>query len=280
MRLSLYLGASLGLLSTAAWGSRFNLNQWILVFEPQNKVISHTVTFNYQSDAPPPPQKSGGQPQPPGETDNAPVPVEINIAAREITPTGQVIYPSTLGSDDFVVYPSQFILYPGDSKKVQIQWVGAIVPGKEISFGFISTQLPLDIKKDRKEKPTGAKAVVNLATRYEGVIVVRPAGIKPDVVVDTAYSRKDSAGMSLVTVLNNKGTGMQSLKGMGLTLVAVDKNGKLEFSQRAQIKDIKPQATTNQSLFAGFKRMVVVPWPDGFPVGPVKATAAFPNAKK
>src|SRR5215217_4137317 len=180
MRARIFFGLLAMLSAANASASSFNLDPWILVFEPHKKIISHLVTFNFQSDAPS--QNDGVLRPDPGKGSGAPVPVEITLAAREIGIDGSVNYPSAKGADDFVVYPSQFILYPGDSKKVQVQWVGTAPPVKETSLGFIATQLPLQLKRE-KEQPKSAIARVSVETRYEGIIVVRPDGARPDVVV-------------------------------------------------------------------------------------------------
>lgn len=264
-------------LSPLSWGAPgFNLSPWILIFEPENRVISQVVTFKYESGKGNGPDAQGPAPK---NGPNGPIPVEITVSSRELTLDGTVIYPSSAGADDFVIYPSQFILYPGDTKKVQVQWVGVKVPPKEISLGFISTQVPLNIAPPA-EKPTSAITRVEMVTRYEGIIVVRPANVKPNVVVDTAYARHDSAGTHLVMILNNKGTGMQTLKNLSYTVAPLDKNGKLRLADKLQRKLATPSNATNQSLLAGFRRKVEVAWPPELPVGPVGATVTFPDAAK
>ena len=262
-------------MAEGAWGSSFTLNPWILIFEPEKKNVSQVVTFDFQGQS----IINGKKVEGPvlDNSEISPVPVEINISAREVNLEGDVIYPTSTGSDDFVVYPSQFILYPGDSKKVQVQWVSTVLPSKEVSFGFIATQLPLKFKEP-KEQPTSVVAKAKMLTRYEGVIVVRPNGITPVVVVDTAYYRNDSAGTHLVALLNNKGTGMQILRNIVLTIMPLDANGKIKFNEKVQVRDHKGSKATTQSLFAGFKRKVELPWPAGFPVVPIRATAAFPES--
>jgi fimbrial chaperone protein len=264
------------LLSAESWGgASFNLTPWILIFEPQKKVISQVVNFSYQADKNQD-QKNPGAP--PADQQNAPIPVEISISARELTLDGTVIYPSSVGADDFVIYPSQFILYPGDQKKIQVQWVGTVIPTREISFGFIATQVPLNIAPLKEPKTAITK--VEMVTRYEGIIVVRPANIKPNVVVDTAYSSVDTAGTHLVMILNNKGAGMQALKTLEYAIAPLDKNGKIKLNERINKKNTTISNATNQSLWAGFRRKVVVPWPTELPVGPVNATVSFPDAPK
>jgi P pilus assembly chaperone PapD len=258
-------------------GTTFTMDPWILVFEPQKKVISQVVNFKYHSETSGPEEKIQGPS--PNDDRNAPKPIEITISERELTLDGTVTYPSSKGADDFVVYPSQFILYPGDTKKVQVQWVGAKPPAKETSFGFIATQLPLNLE-EKAEKPKTPVAKVEVLTRYEGIIVVRPENIRPMVVVDTAYPHRDSTGNHLVVVLNNKGTALQSLKNIDFAISPLDQNGKIKFNERILSKNKMTSAATNQSLFAGYKRKVEIPWPAGFPVAPVNVTATFPEGPK
>ena len=254
----------------------FNLSPWILVFEPENKVISQIVTFRYESGKGSANPVQGPSPK---DGESGPIPVEISVSARELSLEGAVTYPSSMGADDFVVYPSQFILYPGDSKKVQVQWVGTKVPDREISLGFIATQIPLNFTPT--DKPKTAVARVEMVTRYEGILVVRPKNIKPNVVVDTAYARKDSAGANhLVMILNNKGTGMQTLKRLSYAAAPLDKNGKIRLADKTQWKLAPPTTATNQSLLAGFRRKVEIPWPADLPVGPINATVNFSDAAK
>ncbi|MDB5050411.1 MAG: hypothetical protein JWO30_3482 [Fibrobacteres bacterium] len=264
-------------LACSAWGSNFSMDPWILIFEPQKKILTQVVTFTYQGGPRKDPSAQSGPL--PSAMDNAPVPVEITIPGREVTLDGKLSYPASQAGNDFVVYPSQLILYPGDSKKVQVQWVGETLPDKEISLGFIATQLPLKLndKLDQPKRPVG---VMLMQARYEGVIVVRPANVKPRVVVDTAYYRNDSTGTNLVTVLENKGTGLQPLRNMELAIAPLDKAGKPALSQRTTVKVKSDSPAITQSLFAGFKRMVVAPWPPGFPVGPVNVTPIFPESPK
>lgn len=271
-----YLMAALLAISPAARGSSFTLNPWILIFEPQNKVTAQVVTFSYQANGPT--DGTRVERPTPADMENAPVPVEVSISARELNLDGNVVYPSSRGADDFVVYPAQFILYPGDSKKIQVQWVGETVPDKEITLGFIATQIPLKFKAPEAQ-PKSAVVKIDIQRRYEGIIVVRPSGVKPSVKVDTAYKKTDSTGAKLVVILNNKGTGMQALKNLEFSISPLDANGKIKFGEKYLVK-CPPVSATNQSLFAGFRRKVEIPWPTSVPVVPVNVIASFPEAPK
>lgn len=235
--------------------------------------VSQLMTFKHVSLEPP---EKGLGPHP-NTAKNAPVPVELSIASREITMDGKVIYPSSKGSDDFVIYPSQFILYPGDVKKVQVQWVGTKIPAKEVAFGIISTELPLKVDGSQ-DQTKGARGLVKVVSRYEGILVVRPKVATPSVVVDSVYSRKDSGGTIMGLILNNKGTGMQNLKGMTLSINPLDKAGKIAFSGKNVITPNLSPETVQKSLFAGFRRRVEIPWPKEFAVAPVSVNVSFPHS--
>ena len=116
---------------------------------------------------------------------------------------------------------------------------------------------------------------VSIASRYEGIIVVRPSGIKPEVIVDTAYYSSDSTGMHMAAILNNKGSGLQPLKNMEFTITPLDANGKLKLNEKLVVRSNPSGNATSQSLMAGFRRKVEIPWPPGFTVQPVRASVKF-----
>lgn len=269
-----YLGFFILLTGPAAWAANFSMDPWIFIFEPQSGKISQFVTFKYSGGADP-----SFQGPTPKHARTAPVPVEITIAAREVSLDGKVIYPSSKGADNFIVYPAQFILYPGDSKKVQLQWVGSVLPDKEIAYGFIASQLPVNQAKE-VEEPKVPTVSMNIMSRYEGILVVKPATVKPNIVVDTAYSRADTAGTKMVLILNNRGTGMQSLKNMMVTAAPFDGAGKLILDRKMDFEAGLANEATNKSIFAGYRRKVEFPWPRELGVGPTHVSVTFPAGAK
>ncbi len=276
MSLKILLVFTFALILPRAFGSNYTFSPYILIFQPQKKIVGQIVTFNFQSDTPPINDGSSVPIQGPQENkmQNNPIPIEISIAAREVNLEGAVIYPNSIGAENFVIYPSQFILRAGSSKKVQVQWIGETLPPKETAFGLIVTQLPLKFKEP-KEKPTKATASVEIMTRYEGVIVIRPPDVQPEVKVDTAYSQKDSTGTLLVLILDNKGTGMQTLKKMVLSIAPLDQDGKIKLREKREYKDMVMPSSAAQSIFPGGKRKLAFPWPPDFPVCPINAWVTF-----
>jgi fimbrial chaperone protein len=254
--------------------ANFTMDPWIMVLEPERNKISEVLTLKYIGG-------DGGLPGPgpkPSGSDVSPVPVELSVQAREVDVDGSVkIFPSK-ASEDFVIFPSQLILYPGDVQKVQLQWAGTTLPQKEISFSLIATQLPMDLGKE-KERSKSAKAMLNVLTRYQGVLILRPAKTQPKVTVDSVAAKTDTTGSKLVLMLKNNGTGRQKLENMTVRIIPKDADGKLVLAKTRSYQPNMDLKAAKQSLFAGFKRKLELPWPEQVPVGPVQASVTFANAE-
>jgi P pilus assembly chaperone PapD len=210
--------------------------------------------------------------------DKIPVAVEMKVRGREIDLDGQTSYTEDQAANSITVYPTQIVLYPGDIQRVQVQWVGDTIPGKEIAYGLIAEPAPIKLGDENKERKTVEGRVIAL-TRYEGIIVIRPTGIKPNIIVESAESKPDSTGKPrMILMLSNAGTGLQNLKGMKLQVTPLGKDGKPVSGQIAYTPELASQQTKN-SIFAGFKRKLNIAWPLGVPVGIVKVTAEFEEKK-
>jgi fimbrial chaperone protein len=175
-----------------------------------------------------------------------------------------------------VIYPSQLILYPGDVQKVQVQWVSDKPLTREIAYGLIASQLPVNVdQKNQGQKSVQAQVMV--LTRYEGIVVVRPKNAKPMVVVDTVIPRSDSSGKNLMVVqLQNKGTGLQLVRDLRMTVAPLDKSGRVVLEKRMNYQPQLNPDEVRHALFSAQKRRFTVPWPPGIPVGPVQVTPIFP----
>jgi hypothetical protein len=246
-------------------GATFSMDPWIVVLEPGSQKNSAVLTLRYSG----PPAGA----QAPGESIGEPIPVEVSVARREISIDGKVGYPAGEPLSDFVLFPSQVILYPGDVTKVQLQWAGEKIPEKEMTFGLIADQVAVDAEQKAPAKK--AMASVSVLTRYEGIVVLRPPKVKAAVIVDTAYAKADSSGTLLVAILNNQGTGMQSLKKISLTVAPIDAQGKPDMSKSTLYSPEIPTQFIGNSLFAGFRRRIEAPWPEKIPKGAVKVWAQF-----
>ena len=240
----------------------YSMTPMITILEPSKSITSAEVVIkSEQGDA------------------KVPMAIELKVKGRRFRDGLKILYPDDKSADNFAIYPSQIVLMPGESQRVQIKWVGEAIPKKEIAYGLIAEQAPVKLGDEDKAR-TKAEGRLNILVRYEGIIVVRPAGTKANVVVDSALSKADSTGaMRLVLLLDNKGTALQKFTGMKLRVTPVDKNGKMIVNKSVVYNPALVPAQTKHSVFAGYCRKIDVAWPPGLAVGPVKVAAEFEAEK-
>lgn len=188
-----------------------------------------------------------------------PVAVEIVIKARSMDESGQDGLKDAV--DDWVVFPEQIILQPGETQSVRVQWVGDAAPAAELPFRLIAEQLPIDIGR-----PPAQGGQVRLLVRYVASLYVVPPDAKPDVRILSAGPVE--GGAALEVVVRNHGTMRHILKDASLTVAAGDRTVTLP-----------PEALTGfagENVLAGATRRFRLPWPQGLPVGPVTASLSLP----
>lgn len=179
--------------------------------------------------------------------ESEPIAIDIRIVSRSTDQTG--IERHIPADDQFIVYPAQAIVTPGQTQTVRVQWVGDPAPGKEIPFRLIAEQLPIDLGPT----PTDG-AQVRLLVRYVASLYVRPGGTSPNPVVNNFRRVDDPAiGDSIRLDISNQGTQHVLLKDVLLT--AVSKEDRLELS----LDDLGEAATIN--LLPGELRHILLPWP-------------------
>lgn len=248
--------ASFGLFTTVSGG--YSLNPLITILDISKKQTSAEVVVKFEGEV------------------KTPVAVELKVTGREISLDGKkVLHHEDKSAENFIVYPAQIILMPGDIQRVQVKWVGDSIPLKEITYGLIAEETPMKIgdEEDKREK---AEARLLMRARYEGVIVLRPAGVKPNVIVESTASKTDSLGKPrLLLTLHNKGTGLQNLAGMKIRIAPISKDGKSISTKSITYTPQLSKEQTNHSIFAGFYRTLDLPWPSDIPVGPVNAVVDF-----
>ncbi len=244
----------------------FSLDPWISVIEPGKGKISQIVTLKYVGDEVPVGKK--------GTKNTAPIPVELTIQPRSVTPDGKVVHDTAATVEAFSLFPSQLILYPGDIQKVQMHWVGESLPAAEQVYSLIATQVPVNLDGD--EVTQGIKGQVTVLTRYEGVIILRPEGTKPDVIVDSvALADSLDSLPQLVVKLTNRGTGMQLLRGVEFTIIPIGEKGKSLLEMRKTYRPELASSMTKHSLLAGQSRIMKMDWPPNIPVGKVQIIPVF-----
>lgn len=203
-------------------------------------------------------------------TGNEPVAVELSILKRGVDIDGRVFHTKDDTDDDFLIYPNQLILMPGDVQTVNIQWLGDM-PGKEIIYSLVATQVPIEINQE-DNTADGAKLQVKLLVKYEGIIYIQANGISPEVIVESATRGLDThQNPYLELMLYNKGTARQKINKLKLNVTPLNKNGDPMGKSIVYMPEM-PKEVIKQSLYAKQSRRCLLPWPDGVPAGPVKVS--------
>src|SRR5690606_11861060 len=75
------------------------------------------------------------------------VPVQVEGFTRDLDSHGEEIRTKT---EDFIIYPGQLVLLPGEKRNVRVTWAGSLTDGKEQSYRIIASQLPVDFPSKKK----------------------------------------------------------------------------------------------------------------------------------
>lgn len=97
--------------------------------------------------------------------------VKISIFEREMDEEGNETLTPCDG--DFLIYPSQSILAPGESRSVRVKWQGGRIGDRELNYRILAEQLPVEFREDEKHEDGGG---IRFTYRYEGSLYVVPEG--------------------------------------------------------------------------------------------------------
>lgn len=251
-------GLLLCLLIPGALLARFSVTPFILDFVPSENKTTKFIEVYHLNES------------------EAPVPVELSVQVRDVTIDGEIVYhKDENASGDFVIYPERLILYPEERQKIQIKWVGN--PDSllvEKVYAIMATEVELD--EPSSVEPQVASGQLTLRNRYAVLAVMKPRRARPEVLVDSIYQRETGGDeMEMVLVINNSGTGMQKLPGMVITALheSTGNNKDKKMTYRPELT----REQTKNSLFPGQKRRFVMPWPENFPTGKLRAVVSFDN---
>jgi fimbrial chaperone protein len=165
--------------------------------------------------------------------------------------------------DDFIIYPPQILLQPGQVQTVRVTWLGEPNLAHELPFRLIAEQLPITL--DQPEAVVTTPVVrVNALYNYVASLFVRPQGSSPNVVLESTRHQNINGQNVLVVQFHNQGTAHRVLAGLHLTLEAG--------GQTVTLRPDQLQGVSGENLLAQNQRQFTVPWPAGLPVGPVTAT--------
>ena len=164
--------------------------------------------------------------------------------------------------DEFMVYPPQILLQPGETQTIRITWLGDPELLSEQAYRLITEQLPVNLGNE-EEVSSGIRIDITALYRYVASVYVAPRGVEADVQLSATHEMRDGADM-LVLSFDNQGTAHQLLS--DLTLMLTAGGAELELGP----DDL--EGVTGENVLAQHQRQFVLPWPESLPVGTVDAS--------
>lgn len=197
----------------------------------------------------------------------AAVEIVINEFGRDLDGRGVI---GREADDDFIVYPAQIILMPGDETTVQVRWIGEAVKDVERAFTLTTREVPIPRKdQEQSDGGEGVRINVNVLTNYDVRLYVTPRGAKPKVTVEATRVSTQSERDQIEVTLANQGTAHHPMKDLSLVLMPLEPGGAA-LRQAPVTLAARDVSGMSAALLAGGRRRVLIPWPAGLPAGPVR----------
>lgn len=197
-----------------------------------------------------------------------PIAVDVSVGLSQIGLTGDENL--TPAEDDFLVYPPQMILAPGELQTVRVTWLGNPTPEQELTYRLIAEQLPIHLVDPEAPIPNQTSGEIKLTFRYIASMFIRPQGVASDVsLVAVEPIVIDSGETKLSVTLDNRGNGNARLTDWQLDLVSQ--------GQTVQITPASAKEMSGRVIQPGQQRQFELAWPEELPIGDVKATFQLTN---
>jgi len=172
-----FLALTLLLFSSPA--SAFRLSPMVLEFAPSGKNATQTILLE--------------------NPDKNRVALQLEVTKRKVDIDGKEDRSEVV--EDFVVFPDQLTLEPGQKRNVRVTWVGEGAPKQELAFRLVASQLPVTL--DRPTDRADVKVNLKFVLQYVASLYVVPSGVKAEVKVESAKLLK--AGSAEVVLRNSGG---------------------------------------------------------------------------
>ncbi|AFZ03978.1 molecular chaperone [Calothrix sp. PCC 6303] len=193
--------------------------------------------------------------------------VEVSIVQRKMDIDGVETYSDA--DDNFLIYPPQILLKPGEKQTVRVTWLGEANLSQEQTFRLVAQQVPVELNASQNNQAT-TSGQVKILMRYMGSIFVRPVNIKQKVVLESIKQQNNNKGQEeLVIILQNQGSGRAILKEPKLSVKTSASNTPIALNSE-QLKPIN-----NTVILAGNKRRFVIPKPSNLANGEISGEFKF-----
>lgn len=151
-----------------------------------------------------------------------PLPVELSVQELELTPDG--VKQTGVDPGDLIIFPPQALIEPGQTQTFRLQYVGDPALAKSKHYYITVAQLPVKL-------PEGQSAI-QILYNFQVLVSVAPAGIKPQITVQSAAIGKNAAGKPIpVLTVGNDSTAHGYLANGRLRIVQKDAAGKQLFTK-------------------------------------------------
>jgi len=130
-----------------------------------------------------------------------PVAVELSVHKRILDLEGNIIQDSLLQSNDFTVYPSQILLYPGNKVKAQIVFKSKEKITADKAYILYAKEVPFDFPKE--EVP--GKLSINVSTNMAYQTIIALETNKPGSLTFVSSKALDNGYVEVI--VENKSSG-------------------------------------------------------------------------
>jgi fimbrial chaperone protein len=206
-------------------------------------------------------------------TTGKPLAVELNIVKREMSLQGMdKLIPA---NDDFMIYPPQVLLQPGENQTVRVTWLGDPKPTQELAYRLIAEQLPINLTTNTGTFPdskSGFSTNIKIKMRYQGSIYIRPSQAQPNVIIEQIEPKLENGKSMLAITLQNGGTARANLKEGQLQLKVAASQNMPSVTLTADQMGLNERPT----LLAKQKRQILIPYPATLPQGEITGTLVLP----
>lgn len=184
--------------------------------------------------------------------------VRVTVRPRRIEPDGTEVQGDESG--DFVVYPRQMLLAPGEQRSVRVRWTGPAELESERAFRIIAEQLPVEMGEERPQQGGG----IRLTYRYEGSLYVVPPGARPDVALQSVERVTVNGVVMLRLEIRNAGTRHALLGNLQVMLRQADRG-----EPRRTLRGDELGGVIGENMPAQSTRLFLVPLPPDLWDGPL-----------
>jgi len=171
-------------------------------------------------------------------TGGGPAAIQFSVFDRVLNMDGAVVKESRNKSPDFIVHPSEVILYPGERASVQLQYRGKGKITEDRAYMVYSQELPINVEEDE----SGLSVSVKMLTNYYSVVIFetnKPAKL-------AFVSSRVIGGGRIEVVVENKGKGRVHMDSFSLVV-----DGRL-------VRDYSGKSNT---IMPGTQRRFTFEWP-------------------